>query len=39
MRAVVCQNAELDVVERPEPTRGRGQVRLSGFLPTGLPIC
>jgi threonine dehydrogenase-like Zn-dependent dehydrogenase len=28
MRAVVCQNAELDVVERPEPTPGRGQVRL-----------
>jgi threonine dehydrogenase-like Zn-dependent dehydrogenase len=29
MKAVVCQNAELDVVERPEPTPGRGQVRLS----------
>ncbi len=29
MRAVVCQNAELDVVERPEPTPGRGQVRLN----------
>jgi len=29
MRAVVCQNAELDVVERPEPTPGRGQVRLA----------
>jgi threonine dehydrogenase-like Zn-dependent dehydrogenase len=28
MRAVVCQNAELDVVERPEPTPGRGQVRI-----------
>src|SRR4051794_26132295 len=28
MRAVVCQNAELEVVERPEPTPGRGQVRL-----------
>ena len=29
MKAVVCQNAELQVVERPEPTPGRGQVRLS----------
>jgi threonine dehydrogenase-like Zn-dependent dehydrogenase len=29
MKAVVCQNAELDVVERPEPTPGRGQVRLT----------
>src|SRR3954471_23916003 len=28
MRAVVCQNAELEVVDRPEPTPGRGQVRL-----------
>jgi threonine dehydrogenase-like Zn-dependent dehydrogenase len=28
MKAVVCQNAELEVVERPEPTPGRGQVRL-----------
>jgi threonine dehydrogenase-like Zn-dependent dehydrogenase len=28
MRAVVCQAAELDVVDRPEPTPGRGQVRL-----------
>ncbi|MEY2515068.1 MAG: hypothetical protein QOJ89_2426, partial [bacterium] len=28
MRAVACQNAELEVVERPEPTPGRGQVRL-----------
>src|SRR3954447_17683934 len=28
MRAVVCQHAELDVVDRPEPTPGRGQVRL-----------
>ena len=28
MRAVVCQNAELDVVEQPQPTPGRGQVRL-----------
>jgi len=28
MRAVACQNAELDVVERSEPTPGRGQVRL-----------
>jgi threonine dehydrogenase-like Zn-dependent dehydrogenase len=29
MKAVVCQNTELDVVERPEPIPGRGQVRLS----------
>src|SRR3954447_8099698 len=29
MRAVVCQNAELDVVDRPEPVPARGQVRLS----------
>jgi threonine dehydrogenase-like Zn-dependent dehydrogenase len=29
MKAVVCQNAELQVLERPEPTPGRGQVRLS----------
>ena len=29
MRAVVCQNAELEVVDRPEPTPARGQVRLS----------
>jgi threonine dehydrogenase-like Zn-dependent dehydrogenase len=28
VRAVVCQNAELEVVDRPEPTPGRGQVRL-----------
>jgi threonine dehydrogenase-like Zn-dependent dehydrogenase len=28
MRAVVCQNAELEVVERPEPQPGKGQVRL-----------
>jgi threonine dehydrogenase-like Zn-dependent dehydrogenase len=28
MRAVVCQNAELEVVDRPEPTPRRGQVRL-----------
>lgn len=28
MRAVVCQNAELDVRDRPEPVPGRGQVRL-----------
>jgi threonine dehydrogenase-like Zn-dependent dehydrogenase len=28
MRAVVCQNAELEVRDRPEPTPGRGQVRL-----------
>jgi threonine dehydrogenase-like Zn-dependent dehydrogenase len=29
MKAVVCQNAELEVVDRPEPTPARGQVRLS----------
>src|SRR3954452_12495690 len=29
MRAVVCQNAELEVVDRPEPTPATGQVRLS----------
>jgi threonine dehydrogenase-like Zn-dependent dehydrogenase len=29
MKAVVCQNAELEVVERPEPTPGRGHVRLT----------
>lgn len=28
MRAVVCHAAELEVVERPEPTPGPGQVRL-----------
>ena len=28
MRAVACQDAELEVVERPEPTPGRGQLRL-----------
>ncbi|HEY3188113.1 MAG TPA: zinc-binding dehydrogenase [Solirubrobacteraceae bacterium] len=28
MRAVVCQSGELEVVERPEPAPGRGQVRL-----------
>ncbi|MFL5874912.1 MAG: zinc-binding dehydrogenase [Solirubrobacteraceae bacterium] len=28
MRAVVCRNAELEVVDRPEPTPGQGQVRL-----------
>ncbi len=28
MRAVVCQNAELDLADRPEPVPGRGQVRL-----------
>jgi threonine dehydrogenase-like Zn-dependent dehydrogenase len=28
MRAVVCRHAELDVVDLPEPTPGRGQVRL-----------
>lgn len=29
MRAVVCTRAELDVVERPEPVPGRGQVRVT----------
>jgi threonine dehydrogenase-like Zn-dependent dehydrogenase len=28
MKAVVCQNAELEVTERPEPVPGRGQVRI-----------
>src|SRR3954452_12315809 len=28
MKAVVCQNAELEVVDRPEPTPAHGQVRL-----------
>ncbi|HEX4110444.1 MAG TPA: zinc-binding dehydrogenase [Solirubrobacteraceae bacterium] len=28
MRAVVCQNAELEVVDRPEPVPARGQVRI-----------
>ncbi len=28
MKAVVCQNAELDVVDLPEPAPARGQVRL-----------
>ena len=28
MRAVVCSNAELEVVDRPEPVPGRGQVRI-----------
>jgi threonine dehydrogenase-like Zn-dependent dehydrogenase len=28
MRAVVCTNAELDVLERPEPVPDRGQVRI-----------
>ncbi|MEA2391518.1 MAG: hypothetical protein QOK31_1627 [Solirubrobacteraceae bacterium] len=28
MKAVACQNAELGLVERPEPTPERGQVRL-----------
>jgi threonine dehydrogenase-like Zn-dependent dehydrogenase len=28
MRAVACTNAELDVVERPEPEPGTGQVRI-----------
>jgi threonine dehydrogenase-like Zn-dependent dehydrogenase len=29
MKAVVCEAAELTVVDRPEPTPGRGQIRLS----------
>lgn len=29
MKAVVCKNAELTVVERPEPVPGKGQVLLS----------
>jgi threonine dehydrogenase-like Zn-dependent dehydrogenase len=29
MRAVVCQHAELEVVDRPEPEPAKGQVRLS----------
>jgi threonine dehydrogenase-like Zn-dependent dehydrogenase len=29
MRAVVCENAELKVLDRPEPTPTRGQVRLT----------
>ena len=28
MRAVVCENAEFEVAERPEPVPGRGQVRI-----------
>jgi threonine dehydrogenase-like Zn-dependent dehydrogenase len=28
MRAVVCTNAELEVIERPEPVPGPGQVRI-----------
>ena len=28
MRAVICENAQLDVAERPEPVPGRGQVRI-----------
>ncbi len=28
MRAVVCRDAQLEVLERPEPVPGRGQVRL-----------
>ena len=28
MKAVLCKNGELEVAERPEPTPGRGQVRL-----------
>lgn len=28
MRAVTCMNAELEVVDRPEPTPSRGQVRI-----------
>ena len=35
MRAVVCQNAELAVEERRDPTPGRGQVRL-GVLRCGI---
>jgi threonine dehydrogenase-like Zn-dependent dehydrogenase len=29
MRAVVCTNAELEVLERPDPVPGRGQVRIA----------
>src|SRR3954447_23431069 len=29
MKVVVCQHAELSVVDRPEPTPGKGQVRLT----------
>jgi len=29
VKAVVCHHAELEVVDRPEPTPGKGQVRLS----------
>src|SRR5262245_24851830 len=29
MKAVVCHNTELEVVDRPEPTPKKGQVRLS----------
>jgi len=29
MRAVICSHGELDVLERPEPVPGRGQVRIS----------
>ncbi len=29
MRAVICQHAELEVVDRPEPEPAKGQVRLS----------
>src|ERR1022692_4812140 len=28
MKAVVCRNAELEVMEQPEPVPGRGQVRI-----------
>jgi len=28
MRAVVCSNSELEVLDRPEPVPGRGQVRI-----------
>jgi len=35
MRAVACQNAELSVVERPEPRPARGQVRI-GVLRCGI---
>jgi threonine dehydrogenase-like Zn-dependent dehydrogenase len=35
MRAVACHNAQLEVVERPEPVPARGQVRLT-VLRTGI---
>src|SRR3954453_13143452 len=31
MRAVACQHGELDMIERPEPDPGPGQVRLEGI--------